>query len=96
MSMLACFGVPPGVKSNGYGLAEICLHYSSALLFDRIHKWTSSLPSSRRSDPVQARAAMRLHLERVLETLLERPEIQEIHQARDSVHQQRRRFAVSD
>ncbi|WP_076073051.1 FadR/GntR family transcriptional regulator [Sphingomonas montana] len=59
----------------------------------RVEEHVAIVDALRRSDPVQARAAMRLHLERVLETLLETTEIQEVNQARDRVHQQRRRFA---
>jgi DNA-binding FadR family transcriptional regulator len=51
------------------------------------------LEGLRRRDPVQARNAMRTHLTRVIESLLEATEVHELEQARQRVNDQRRRYA---
>lgn len=50
------------------------------------------LDSLRRRDPVAARNAMRMHLTRVIESLLEATEVHEIEQARERVNAQRERY----
>ncbi|WP_264941971.1 FadR/GntR family transcriptional regulator [Sphingomonas caeni] len=50
------------------------------------------LAALRRRDPIGARNAMRTHLSRVIETLLEATEVHELEQIRERVDAQRKRF----
>lgn len=61
----------------------------------RVDEHVAIVEALRSRDPEQARLAMRTHLSRVLDTLLETTEIEEIDQARERVQEQRRRYAVS-
>jgi len=59
----------------------------------RIDEHTAILDALRRRDPEAARAAMRDHLSRVIEALLEATEIQELERTRAQIAEQRRRYA---
>jgi DNA-binding FadR family transcriptional regulator len=59
----------------------------------RIDEHTAILEALRRRDPEAARAAMRDHLTRVIEALLEATEIQELERTRAQIAEQRRRYA---
>lgn len=59
----------------------------------RVEEHVAIVDALKRGDPELARAAMRLHLGRVLDTLLETTEIHEIGQARERVELQRKRYA---
>jgi DNA-binding FadR family transcriptional regulator len=60
----------------------------------RIDEHTAILEALRRRDPDSARAAMRDHLSRVIEALLEATEIQELERARAQIAEQRRRYVL--
>jgi DNA-binding FadR family transcriptional regulator len=60
----------------------------------RVEEHVAIVDALKRGDPEQAREAMRSHLGRVLDTLLETTEIHEVDQARERVQQQRRRYAA--
>lgn len=62
----------------------------------RVDEHVAILDALRSRDPEAARAAMRSHIDRVLETLLEMTEIHEVHQAREKVREQRRRYVTGD
>ena len=59
----------------------------------RIDEHTAILDALRRRDPEAARNAMRDHLSRVIEALLEATEIQELERTRAQIAEQRRRYA---
>ena len=61
----------------------------------RVDEHVAIVDALKRGDPELARSAMRLHLGRVLDTLLETTEIHEIDQARERVQLQRRRYTAN-
>ena len=60
----------------------------------RIEEHVAIVEALRSGDPEQARDAMRSHLSRVMDTLLETTEIHEIDRARERTHEQRRRYLI--
>jgi DNA-binding FadR family transcriptional regulator len=58
-----------------------------------IHEHAAIIDGLRRRDPDAARDAMRDHLNRVLDSLMEATEVHEVEQARQRVAAQRRRYA---
>jgi len=60
----------------------------------RVEEHVAIVDALKRRNPEQARAAMRLHLSRVLDTLLATTEIDEVDQARERVQQQRKRYSA--
>jgi DNA-binding FadR family transcriptional regulator len=61
----------------------------------RIDEHTAIVKALRRRDADAARAAMREHLSRVIEALLEATEVQELERARAQVAEQRRRYTLA-
>lgn len=62
----------------------------------RVEEHVAILDALRSGDPDAARAAMRSHIDRVLETLLETTEIDEVDRAREKIREQRERYARRD
>lgn len=60
----------------------------------RVEEHVAIVDALKGGNPDQARAAMRHHLGRVLDTLLETTEIDEVDQARERVQQQRKRYSA--
>jgi DNA-binding FadR family transcriptional regulator len=60
----------------------------------RVEEHVAIVDALKRGDPEHARAAMQLHLGRVLDTLLETTEIDEVDQARERVQQKRKRYSA--
>jgi DNA-binding FadR family transcriptional regulator len=60
----------------------------------RIDEHGAILDALRLRDPDAARAAMRQHLSRVIESLLEATEVEEVERARTLIAEQRRRYAL--
>ena len=60
----------------------------------RVDEHTAIVRALKRRDPEAARAAMREHLSRVMEELLEVTEVEELERARAQVAEQRRRYSA--
>lgn len=79
-------------RSPQYKLMSDKAH--AAGVFPRIDEHVAVVEALRQRDPEAARGAMRTHLTRVLESLMEATEVHEVEQARQRVAAQRRRFAA--
>lgn len=80
-------------RSPQYKLMSDKAH--AAGVIPRIDEHSAILAALRTRDPDGARAAMRQHLTRVLESIMEATEVHELEQARERVAAQRRRFAAT-
>jgi len=78
-------------RSPQYRLLSDKAH--AAGIVPRFDEHSAILQALRTRDPRRARAAMREHLTKVLESILEVTEVHEIEQARERVAQQRRRYS---
>ena len=79
-------------RSPQYKLLSDKAH--AAGVIPRIDEHNLIVDSLRTRDPERARAAMRGHLTRVLESIMEATEVHEMEQARARVAQQRRRYSA--
>lgn len=79
-------------RSPQYRLMSDKAH--AAGVVPRIDEHHAIIEGLRSGDPAAARAAMRDHLTRVLDSVLEATEVQELEQARERVAEQRRRYAL--
>jgi DNA-binding GntR family transcriptional regulator len=61
----------------------------------RIDEHTAIVRALKRRDPEAARAAMREHLSRVMEELLEVTEVEELERARAQLAEKRRRYSAA-
>lgn len=80
-------------RSPQYRLMSVKAH--AAGVVPLIHEHAAIVDALRRRNPDEARAAMRNHLTRVLESLMEATEVHEVELARERVALQRRRFAAT-
>jgi DNA-binding FadR family transcriptional regulator len=81
-------------RSPQYRLMSEKAH--AAGVIPRIDEHATIVAALRTREPDKARAAMRNHLTRVLDSLMEATEVQELEQARARVAAQRRRYAADN
>lgn len=78
------------IRSPQYNLLAHKAH--EAGIGPDVDEHAAIIAALRRRDPVDARNAMRMHLSRVIETLLEATEVHELEQVRQRLNAQRKRF----